>query len=242
MGTGGVVVVCAALSPSHPPRFLALSLRRSVSCSASIRHGPVRGRGARSGAHVRRVCRRARGGAEGVLCRGRGGRLWRPVVGPLRGLEAEQPGDDPGFSGQSEPYYHLAVRKSDPPYKRPPPNRDGEPGERLSRVDTDVECKPPSEDSLAYQSLKKLGKEDYCVATLRDFIVEEDSKLYHFAEVRPDYCGPQYEPRFKNSSNSAPRDRLRRQAPGWPLNEAHCWFYNKEQRSRGGGGGTNLRS
>ena len=66
---------------------------------------------------------------------------------------------DPRAPGQSEPYYHLAVRKSDPPYKRPPPNRDGEPGERLSRVDTDVECEPPSEDSLAYQSLKKLGKE-----------------------------------------------------------------------------------
>ena len=83
------------------------------------------------------------------------------------------------------------------------------------------------------------------------FILEEDSDLYHFATVQPEYCGPEYygpgyDPMMdiEVSRNSAPRDRRPNQAAGrrWPLNEPHCWFYNKEQRSGGGGGSPNLRS
>ena len=55
--------------------------------------------------------------------------------------------------------YNLTVYESDPPDSGPPPNRDGKVGAPLGRSDSDVACMRPSSDSLAYQSLKKLGKQ-----------------------------------------------------------------------------------
>ena len=55
--------------------------------------------------------------------------------------------------------YNLTVYESDPPYFGRPPNRDGKDGAPLGWSDTDVKCERPRDGSLAYQSLKKLGKQ-----------------------------------------------------------------------------------
>jgi len=161
-------------------------------------------------------------------------------------------------------FYNVTVWKADPPYRGPPPNTYGQYGAPIGRIDSDVECDRVSPGSLAYETLEKLGKkegglygptnrpDDYCITTLPGFILEEDSDLYHFASVNPEYCGPDYDPTQKmtGSRNSAPRDRPRQgDTERWPLQEG-CWFYpaflpeyyNSTAGAGGGGNNSKLRS
>merc|ERR1712005_12648 len=104
-----------ALSPRPPllpGLLLVFAARKRVSD-----HGPVRERGARFGAHVRRVCRCVRGprglrsGARrvaGVLGRPRDRRRWQSG-GPLRRLQEEQRGE-PRARARSTALLGCAVR------------------------------------------------------------------------------------------------------------------------------------